>query len=108
GGMGREASRLARVLVQRVAKSAELLRQRQLQIAGRFELVEILLTELVVAIVARGALPAGLKERIRENRAGRHSHEATFPGVYLSRERIIRSMAPGVKGFGGATMARNG
>jgi len=55
-----EAARFARVLVQRVAETAEFLRQGELQIAGGLELVEILLAELVVAVVAGRPLPATL------------------------------------------------
>ena len=60
-GRGRvlgQPPRLARDLGEREAVSAEFLRHGHLEIAGRLELVEIFLTEAIVAVVARRSLAA--------------------------------------------------
>src|SRR6266542_3111820 len=82
-----EAPRFARVLVEGETEAAELLRQRQLQVAGGLELVKVFLAELVIAIVARRTRAASLEQRIRKNRAGHHSHRT----LLLGRESYRKS-----------------
>jgi hypothetical protein len=66
GGVAGQPPCLAGVLVERVPEAAELLGERQLQVAGRCELVEVVLAELVVPIVAGRAIAAALEQRIRK------------------------------------------
>src|SRR5262249_24516625 len=70
------ASHLARVLGERGPLAAELLRQRQREITGGLQRVEVLLRELVVTVVAGRAVAASLEQRIREDGSGRYTHKS--------------------------------
>ena len=63
-----QPARFTRDVRQREAEAAEFLRHGHLQIAGRFQFVEVFLAELVVAIVAR-AHAAGSSRARSEERA---------------------------------------
>ena len=72
----RQPPRLARGVGERQAEAAEFLREGHLQIARRLQLVEIFLTELIVAVVLRRALATPVEQRVGDNGPESNGHES--------------------------------
>src|SRR5207247_1939892 len=75
GRVLREQTRFARHLRERHALPAELLRNSHLEIPGGLQLVEILQTKCVIAIVFGRALAAPVKKRLGQYGTRSRSHE---------------------------------
>jgi len=77
GGVERETPCLERRLLERQARPAKLFRNRHEQVPRGLQLVEVLLTEAVFAVVERRSFAALLEKRVRENGFRRCRHGVT-------------------------------